>query len=147
ILKAANAFVERLADAAGTDYAEGRGRAHIGFQPVERERAPERYDLRYDAEDDLLQSSCTGRADALDRSRVDGFDRFGEQLREHSEVMNEKGHDAGEGAEADSHDEHQREDDLVDGAAGIHQPPGGLYDPLRADVGRAQDRERDAEHD
>src|SRR5262245_36456918 len=56
ILKAANALVERLADAAGTNDPEGRGRAHVGLQPVERERARQRHDLRYDAEDNLLQA-------------------------------------------------------------------------------------------
>src|SRR5262245_29897197 len=92
ILKAANALVERLADAAGTNDPESRGRAHVGFQPVERERTPQRHDLRYDAEDDLLQAACPGCADALDRSRIYGLDRFGEQLGEHAEIVNENGH-------------------------------------------------------
>src|SRR5262245_57643217 len=38
ILKAADAFIESLADAASADDTERGGRAHVGFQPVERER-------------------------------------------------------------------------------------------------------------
>ena len=53
--KAADAFVERLADAAGADDAERRRRADVGLEPVERERAPQRQDLRHHAEHHLLQ--------------------------------------------------------------------------------------------
>ena len=147
ILKAADALVERLADPAGADDAERGRRAHIGLEPVERERAPQRHDLRDDAEDDLLQPARAGRPNSFDRPRIDGLDRLGEQFRDHAEIVNEKGHDAGERAEADRHDEHQREYDLVDGAAGVHQAADRLHDPLRADIRRAQDREGDPEHD
>ena len=96
-------------------------------------------------------TSCSSRAPvaripSTGRGSID-FDRFGKELREHTEIVNENRHDAGEGTETDRNDEHQREHDLVDGAAGVHQPPGRLHDPLRADIARAQDRERDAEQD
>ena len=74
-------------------------------------------------------------------------DGFGEQLREHTEIVNENRHHAGEWTESDRDHEHQRKDDLIDGAAGVHQAADGLHDPLRADIGRAQDRERNAEHE
>src|SRR5262249_8045836 len=108
ILEAADAFVQRLADPAGADDAERRRRADVGCEPVKRQRAPQRQDLGYDAEHHLLHAARAGRADAFDRSRIDGLDRFGKQLREHPEIVNENGHDAGEGAETDGHDEHQR---------------------------------------
>ena len=56
-------------------------------------------------------------------------------------------HDAGERPEADRHHEHQREHDLIDGAADVHQAAHGLHDPLRANVGGAQNRKRNSEHD
>src|SRR5262249_731194 len=92
----------------------------------------QRQDWGYDSEHHFLHSARAGRSDSFDRSWIDGLDRFGKQLREHSEIVNKNGHDAGEGAEADGHHEHQREDDLVDGPAGVHQPAGRLHDPLRA---------------
>src|SRR3546814_9795845 len=62
-----------------------------------------------------------GGADALDRARVDGLDRLGEQLGDDTQVVDEQRHDAGEGAEADGGDEEDGEHQLVDGAAGVHQ--------------------------
>src|ERR1700730_15482752 len=51
VVKAANALIKRLTDPAGADDPKrGRG-AHIGLDPVERERAPQRHDLGHDAED------------------------------------------------------------------------------------------------
>ena len=89
VVEAADALVERLADAAGADDAERGGRAHIGLQPVERERAPQRHHLRDDAEDHLLQADRAGGADALDRARIDRLDRFREQLGEDAEIVDE----------------------------------------------------------
>src|SRR5262249_24227752 len=73
-------------------------RADVGFESVKRQRAPQRQDLRHDAEHHFLHAARAGRADAFDRSWIDGLDRFGKQLREHPEIVNENGHDAGEGA-------------------------------------------------
>ena len=55
IVEAADNFAQHHADAAGADHAEHRGRAHVGFEAVERERDPQRQHLRDDAVDDLLQ--------------------------------------------------------------------------------------------
>lgn len=61
-MEAANTFVERLTDAAGADNAERGGGAHIGLQPVERERTPQRQHQRDHAECHFLILHSAGRA-------------------------------------------------------------------------------------
>ena len=85
------------------------------------------------------------RADAFHRAGIDRLDRFGIEFREHAGVVDKDRHHAGERAEPDRNDEQQREYDLVDGTAGIHQPPDRLDHPLRADVRGGEDRKRHAE--
>ena len=51
---------------------------------------------------------------------------------------------AGQWPEPDGNHEQQREHDLVDCPACVHQAPDRLYDPRRADVGRAQNGEGNA---
>src|SRR5215471_2992533 len=54
VLETADAFVQRLADPAGADDAERRRRTDVGFEPVKRQRAPERQHLGHDSEYHLL---------------------------------------------------------------------------------------------
>jgi hypothetical protein len=85
--------------------------------------------------DDFLHLAGTCSADAFHGTRVDGFHRFRKQFGDHTEVVNEKCHDAGKRTKPDGHDKQQREHDFVDGPASVHQPPHRLNDPLRTDVG------------
>src|SRR5258705_5285266 len=80
----------------------------------------------------------TGRGSIASTASENSFEN-------NSEIVNENRHDSGERAETDGHYEHQREDNLVDGATGVHQAAGRLHDPLRADIARAQDREWNTE--
>ena len=103
-----------MADAAGADDAEHGGRAHVGLKAIECVGAPQRHDLRDDAEDDLLQPRCSCRPDAFDGPRVDGLDGLREQLGDDADVVHGNRQHAGQWPEPDGNHEQQREHDPAD---------------------------------
>src|SRR5437868_4511487 len=92
-------------DAAGADQPDHRGGADIRFEAIEGIGDPQRHDLGDDAVDDLLEEIGAGRANALDRMRIDRLDRLGEELGEDAGGVDEESQHPREGTELDRGDE------------------------------------------
>ena len=103
--------------------------------------------LRHQAEADLVQRIAAGGADAFDLLLVGGLDRLREQFAERAEIRHRNRQHAGERAEADDIDPHQRPDQRIDAADRIQEPAHRKAQQVRRnDVARRQQADRQREH-
>ena len=77
ILKGTKARVHQVTDAAGTNQAQHRRGANVGFEAIEREGNQIRLNLRQHGEREHLGIAGAGRAYRIDHALIDVFNRLG----------------------------------------------------------------------
>jgi hypothetical protein len=88
-----------------------------------------------------------GRADRLDLLERDFLDRLGEELADEADARDGERENAGEGAEADGLDEHDRHDDRMERPGGDDDEPRRPRGPRRHQVARRDEADRQRERD
>jgi hypothetical protein len=137
---------ELEADASGADEAEDGRAAHIALEQQQRVADEHRHGLRQDPVLDDLAPGGADRFHRRDGTAVHGLHRLGEDLADGSDGSDRHGEDSRERAEPDGRHEHQRDDEIGQGANDVHRPAAGVVQPPRCDVARGSERDDEGEH-
>src|SRR5919199_4962286 len=103
----------------GSDEAQYGRRADVALPLVERERGEAAERLWEPPEEEGLQRAGPGRSQGFDRTRRHRLERLAQELAQDAGGVNRQGEGPGEGAEAQSHHEDQRPQDVRDGAEDV----------------------------
>src|SRR5262245_24471215 len=145
VIELADRNHELLPDPARADETHHRSGAHVDLEPQQRIRGKIGRDLGQDGKVDRLNSIGTGGGGALDRTHVDVFYDFGEELAERTYGMNGQRQHSRHGSQPERHHEQKRKHDLRDGAAELeestaHEADGAAR--LEIGGGKEADQER-----